>query len=392
MCDLISLVVFTFTEKPVLQILQLLPSLLPGIEKVVAVYYSEDIKDIVAGYIRNEDGEYLQETFKIEDPSVFYDLRSVKTPYSWLRKEDIPFEIKHEVKVQMEIFNELNNNILLIRNQNQDDKLNDLFFIYFNKDLSNFGNINPGKLLTTENKTIIGHLLRNSILTFVKHSERDKNLFASLTENTRSLVKERNFYKTELVSTQNKFKDEILRLSNIYLDELTERNGITYLFNNDAINKIREYHGNIDDLKLLITQAAHFAETMNLDENSNNVVIADFHLFMNVKKEPGQDVLIAEQPQDIPVKYNKTFLLLEKLENAANQLKSKNLLLTGANIGHEFPTPISPPAISDALKKHRNKILFLFEKYPDRWKIIRSEFRPVQNILNIKTMPKQISA
>jgi len=40
----------------------------------------------------------------------------------------------------MDIFNELNNNILIIRIQNQDDELNDLYFIYFNKDLSNFGN------------------------------------------------------------------------------------------------------------------------------------------------------------------------------------------------------------------------------------------------------------
>ncbi|MGA3013206.1 MAG: hypothetical protein ABSD71_04125 [Bacteroidales bacterium] len=383
---------FTFTEKPVLQILQILPSLLPGIEKVVAVYYSSDITEIVACYIRNEHGEYFQETFKIEDPSVFHDLRTVKTSYSWLKKEDIPFEIKHEVKVQMEIFNELNNNILLIRIHNQDDELNDLFFIYFNKDLSNFGNINPGKILTTENKTIIGHLLRNSIITFIKNNDRDKNLFTSLTENTRSLVKERNFYRNELKITQDKFKDELLRLSNNYLAELTENNGISYRFNNDAMGKIREYHGNLDDLKLSITQAVHFAETMNLDGNSSEIIISDFHLFMDVKKEPKQDALIVENLQDIPVKYNKTFLLLEKLENAANQLKSKNLLLTGANIGHEFPTPITPPAITDALKKHRNKILFLFEKYPDRWKIIRSEFRPVQNILNIKTMPKQISA
>jgi hypothetical protein len=384
--------VFTFTEKPVLQILQLLPSLLPGIEKVVAVYFSADIADLGAIHLRIEHGEYFQDTFKIEDPSVFNDLRSVKTPYSWIRKDDIPFEIKHEVKVQMEIFNELNNNILLIRIQNQDDELNDLYFIYFNKDLSNFGNINPGKLLTTENKTIIGHLLRNSILTFIKNNERDKYLFSSFTENTRSLVKERNFYKNELIITQDKFKNEILRLSNNYLAELTERNVISYTFNNDAIAKIREYNGNIDDLKPLITQAAHFAETMNLNENSGEIIIADFHLFIDVKKELKQNVSTPEQLQDIPVKYNKTFLLLEKLENAANQLKSKNLLLTGANIGQEFPTPITPPAITDALKKHRNKILILFQKYPERWKIIRSEFRPVQNILNIKIMPNQISA
>jgi len=76
-----------------------------------------------------------------------------------------------------------------------------------------------------------------------------------------------------------------------------------------------------------------------------------------VKKELKQNVSdFLSKLQDISCKnINKTFLLLEKLENAANQLKSKNLLLTVLIIGQEFPTPITPPAITDALKKHRNK-------------------------------------
>jgi len=80
------------------------------------------------------------------------------------------------------------------------------------------------------------------------------------------------------------------------------------------------------------------------------------------------------------------------MENAALNVKSKNKMLTSSNLGNEFPTPITPPAISDALKKHRTKILFLFKEYPHRWEIIRSEFRPIQNILNVKPDLKQLSA
>jgi hypothetical protein len=121
-------------------------------------------------------------------------------------------------------------------------------------------------------------------------------------------------------------------------------------------------------------------------------LIADFHLVMDEKKEPRQKESISEPVEGVPVKYNKTFLLLDKLENAALHVKSKNMLLTGANIGHEFPTPVTPPAITDALKKHKQKILFLFREYPDRWEIIRTEFRPVQNILNAKPFREQLSA
>jgi hypothetical protein len=385
--------VFSFSEKPVLFILQFLPSLLPGIEKVIAVYYSPDSAGVSSDLIRKESGEYVQESFQVSDsPSIFSRLRSDNAPYSWLRKEDLPFEIKPKERVQLDIFNELNNSILLIRIQNTFDNKNDLFFIYFNQDLSNFGTISPNKILSTENKTIIGHILRNSILTFIQNNRSDKDLFATLNENTRAMIKERNFLRDELEITREKYKEGLIRLTNSYLTDLYKSNGVMYRLSDDSMKKIREYTGDISNLKPVIAQAARYAETMNLEGTTGDVLIADFHLVMDEKKEPRQKESISEPVGDVPVKYNKTFLLLDKLENAALHVKSKNMLLTGANIGHEFPNPVTPPAITDALKKHKQKILFLFREYPDRWVIIRTEFRPVQNILNAKPFREQISA
>jgi hypothetical protein len=385
--------VFSFIEKPVPFILQLLPSILPGIEKIITVYYSPDINRITSEIIKKkgEDNEYS--SFQVSDStSVFDHLRSENSSYSWLRKEDLPFEVRPEERVQLEIFNELNNNVLLIRIFNLSDSKNDLFFIYFNKDLSNFGTINPNKILSTENKTIIGHILRNSIMAFIKNYNRDKDLFATLNENTRAMIRERNLLRNELEVTREKYKEGLIRLSNSYLEDLNLITGIRYRFTESAVKKISEYSGDIDNLKPVIGQAAHYAETMNLEGNANNVLIDDFHLVIDVKKESPQKESIIAPIQDIPVKYNKTFLLLEKLENAAIHVKSKNQLLTGANIGNEFPTPVTPPAITDALKKHKQKILFLFHEYPDRWKTIRIEFRPVQNLLNAKPFNEQLSA
>jgi len=385
--------VFSFSEKPVLFILQLMPYLLPGIEKVIAVYYSQDAAGITSDLIRKESGEYMQESLQISDStSIFNRLRSNNAPYSWLRKEDLPFEIKPKEKVQLEIFNELNNNILLVRIPNVVDALNDLFFIYFNQDLSNFGTINPNKILSTENKTLIGHLLRNSILTFILNNKSDKELFAILNENTRTIIRERNFMRDELEITREKYKEGLIRLSNSYLADLQTSRGITYRLSDSAVKKVRDYTGDIGNLKPIVAQAARYAEAMNLEGTGDDVLIADFHLVMDEKKETRQKESISEPVGDVPVRYNKTFLLLDKLENAALHVKSKNMLLTGANIGHEFPNPVTPPAITDALKKHKQKILFLFSEYPDRWQIIRTEFRPVQNILNAKPFNEQLSA
>ena len=385
--------VFSFSEKPVLFILQLIPSLLPGIEKVIAVFYSPDVAGISSVQLKKENGEYVQESFQVSDSaSIFIRLRSDNAPYAWLRKEDLPFEIKLKEKVQLEIFNELNNSILSIRVPNAFDNKNDLFFIHFNQDLSNFGTISPNKILSTDNKTIIGHILRHSILAFIQNNSSDKELFVTLSENVRILIRERNSLRDELDITREKYREGLIRLSNSYLADLFKSNGVIYRLSDTATKKIREYSGDIGNLKPVIAQAARYAETMNLEGTIGDVLIADFHIVMDEKKEPRHKESVAVPVGDVPVKYNKTFLLLDKLENAARHVKSKNMLLTGANIGHEFPAPVTPPAITDALKKHRQKILFLFREYPDRWGIIRTEFRPVQNILNAKPYPDQLSA
>jgi hypothetical protein len=371
----------------------LLPYILPGIEKVIAVYCSPDHSDLTSDLLRKESGEYVLETFQVSDShSILSRLRSDNAPYSWLRKEDLPFEIKPKGKVQLEIFNELNNSILLIRILNTYDSKNDLYFIYFNQDLSNFGTISPNRILSTENKTIIGHILRNTIMAVIRNNNNDKELFATLNENTRAMIKERNVLRDELTITREKYKEGLIRLSSSYLADLFNSNGVIYRLSDDAMKKIREYAGDIGNLKPIIAKAARFAETMNLEGTTGEVLIADFHLVVDEKNDPRQKESISEPVGDVPVKYSKTFLLLDKLENAALHVKSKNLLLTGANIGLEFPTPVTPPAITDALKKHKQKILFLFQEYPGRWATIRTEFRPVQNILNAKPFREQLSA
>jgi hypothetical protein len=206
------------------------------------------------------------------------------------------------------------------------------------------------------------------------------------------MIKERNILKEELESTREKYKEGLIRLSNSYLADLFKSNAVNYRLSEGAISKIREYTGDIGNLKPAIFQAARYAETMNLEGTTEDILIADFHLVMDEKREPRQKETSSQPLADIPVKYSKTFLLLDKLENAALHVKSKNMLLTGANIGNELPTPVTPPAITDALKKHKQKILFLFTEYPGRWEIIRNEFRPVQNILNAKPFREQLSA
>ena len=378
---------FSFSEKPVLSILQRFPSLLPGIEKVVCIYYDKKLDRLHAHLIRKEKAEYISEETDVNvSDELLLKYRRDSAPYIWMQIENIPFEIISEVKVQLSIFNELINNVLLIRLLNDFDNLHDLFFIYFNHNLSNFGIVNSKKTLSTENKTIIGHLLRNAIYTYLVNFKEDRELFISLNENNQTIIDELSRTKQELEVIKEKNKEGIIHLCESYLADLSRYYGNSFLFSNEAVRKLREFDGDLDKLKIILDRASLYAQTTQINGNLQNILISDHHLIFNLNPIK-KDVEIStdrEQTADIPARYNKTFLLLNKLENAAHTVKSKNLLLTSANVGNEFPSPITPSAITDVLKNHQSKIIYLFKELPHLWLIIRTEFRPVQNILNPK--------
>ena len=384
---------FSFTEKPVLFILKILPNLLPGIEKVVAVYHSPEDDSVVSAILKYDNGDYLQEAFQVSDStSIINRLRLDNAPYCWLRIEDLPFDIKPKEKIQLNIFNELNNNILLIRIQNIFDTHNDLFFFYFNQDFNNFGTVSPKKILSTDNKTIIAHLVRNSIIAHLNVHREDKELFATLTENTCNILNEAQELRKEVSDLNEKLQDGIIHLCYSYLSEISETNSRNYKLSEASVKKIKGFGGSIENLKSILEKAAKYADAMVTEKVAGPVLISDFHIFLEIEQEQKAKELVVEHIGEVPVKYAKTFLLLDRLELAAGQLKSQNKVLTSSNLGHEFPKPISPPAITDALKKHRAKILYLFKEYPNRWQVIRKEFRPVQNILNVKSGQERLSA
>ena len=325
---------FSFSEKPVLFILKSIPSFLPGIGKAVAIYYSPENKKLLCHSIKNENQDYLTEELSLEDTgAIMKKFRSETAPYSWMMADNLPFEINAGQKVQLNIFNEFNNNILLIRVPNEYDQLNDLFFIYFNQNLSNFGTVSVDKSLTTDNKTIIAHILRNSIQTVSRTLRDDKMLFTELQENTKSLLTEIHALKKELQATKTKFNNGFIKLCQNYLVDISQRNNRNYRLSDSAIEKLENFNGDFNALRYILEKAAQFAESFAPGSDEKDVVIADFHLIINDEPVRKPKEQVPAEMSEVPVKYSKTLVLLDKLENAAWNVKSQNKLLTSANLG-----------------------------------------------------------
>ncbi len=350
--------------------------LLPGIEKVVAIYHNEESGKPEAKYVIRQKPDVLHELSIKGDYHEIQNLRLEKRNFNWYKKDELPFETEN-LTSEVNIFTEIENIVLLLRFENDIDGKFDLLFIYFNHNMSNFGISRSDKGLSTENKTIIGFLLYNNFKSLLDTNKQNKSILKSMNENTRSLIRQTATLKSELSQTGKNYGESLINVSVQYLKEFSENSEKTYKFAKDALDKISEFKGNINNLKAIISKSITYVDNIYFDSDAEEIILHDQHINLydyEVKPE------VEETEYKFDERYTKTILLLDKYERATNKVLSDGKNLTSINVGNACPAQISAPAISDSLKKHKKKIIYLFKKYPDKWEKIRREFRPVKNL------------
>jgi len=63
--------------------------------------------------------------------------------------------------------------------------------------------------------------------------------------------------------------------------------------------------------------------------------------------------------------------------------------MISSRIGQTMEPPVSAPAITDALGKIQDILPLILEKYPDKWELIRKDFKPLLNKLEKNVLPEQ---
>lgn len=355
---------------------------LPGIEKLVGLYFTPIDKQLHI-ISRNKNGEMETDPSEIldnrENQIMIQKFRSVTQPYSWIRKEELPFEFHDsQKKIVPDLFTEFENVILIIRLPNETDLLQDLLLIYFNHNLGNFGLNKADKLLTADNKIIIGHVLYYQFKSFLEINIANRKLLHRLNNSVRSIIHENMTLKDQLAQVQANYGENVINIAQQHLIELSRSCCRNYILTEDAIMKLKEYKGNLKNLRIILENAVIFTENLILAAEDGTVGIQsyslDFDSFQVVEKAD-------RFTRKIDSRQTRALLLLDRLERAANILKSKNLPIISSNVGKSMEPPISAPAITDALNKNRNIIRQITEKYPNKWETIRTEFKPLLNQL-----------
>lgn len=367
----------SFTNDDFELILKHSGTLFPGVLKLIAIYYEAGSDTLVSRIIDSPNGGNRIKDYSIVDSrDVILKLRTESLKYNWYKEHELPFDSPEDKQEIRDIFSESDNTVLLLRFRNPSDGLYDLMFVYFKPNISNFRLSRDDKPLSAENKSIIAGMLHNFLEFTFEQNRKNRSTFKALNRNTKALMNEAEGLKRELSITRYNYADSLSSLCIQYLNELSAQHGKDYSFADDALHKLRMFKGNINHLKTIIEESVMFASSLGFDDESNKVEITSWHINTDSYTQTNTE----KKAFTIDSKYEKTINLLDKYENAAQLLMTRNEPLTGARLGMACETPISAPAITDSLKKHRTKILYLFDKYPEKWEVIRREFRPVRNI------------
>ncbi|MBP7679317.1 MAG: hypothetical protein KA096_02750 [Bacteroidales bacterium] len=354
---------------------------LPGIEKLAGIYYHPGSRELkIISRWRNGADPYSNDFVqKRENLVILQKYRSDEKPYSWINKSDLPFEIPDkEHRLSPDLFSELDNVILLLRMPNAFDHLSDLLLIYFNRNLGTFGLSKSDKVLSTENKTIIGYLLYHQFKSIMQINSGNKEVLSTLNTVVNSVVTENIGLREYLKQLQATHTDNIIGMANQHLASLSRSTGRNYILNEESIQKLKEYKGNLRHIGSILKTAVIFTENLSPANLEDPVVIHPFSISFDSYQVDDKPEYAARK---IDSRMSKAMLLLDKLENAAKVLRSNNLPLIGTRMGQALDPPVTAPAITDALGKNANLIRQLLMKYPEKWEIIRKDFKPLHNQL-----------
>lgn len=327
--------------------------------------------------ITNESSERNYELFEINTQSKTsqfvsnVDIKSnqylnSKNYYRWISLSETPLRTDKQARTQFNIFDEYQNRILHLYLPPVEESFT-LFYIFFNEEQSLSGPSSDSRL-TTDNKQLIAHTLYNLLINERKKYFDDNNVSRNLQK-----MQERISHSQR----QDTLNDFFYHFIYDYLKEIAREFQIHIDISEKALKYLAEQSLKPFEVKNLINEVVSWLVNFG-DIDQDRFTIEVPHV-VTVRKSDEKQVFISEYKHES--RYNRTFDLLEKLEQAASRTIQKGQKLTGANVGMSYDTPISAPAITDALKKHSAKISTLSSIYPDRWSIIRSQFKPFQNIL-----------
>jgi hypothetical protein len=87
-----------------------------------------------------------------------------------------------------------------------------------------------------------------------------------------------------------------------------------------------------------------------------------------------------DQSNELSDTKDKIIEILDKLEAAAQKIDKEGIVINGKTVAQNMQPPVSPPAVTDIIKKNITKIEVKMNEYPFKWSLIRKYLKPLREL------------
>ncbi|MBM3405403.1 MAG: hypothetical protein FJY10_11015 [Bacteroidetes bacterium] len=374
---------FSFLSHPVFGAVERLFKTIHGLERVYCTLFDHRDRRVKVMHVIKINEDIDSEELMLAD--YLHDVEQERNEgegYKWIQKDEVPFSktdrFPVEQTVRYDLFTELYKSVLKLSVVNPYDKKSDLIFLHFHGKSTLLGLSGGNKELTLENKAIIGQLILGFLKDQINNAYHDQQTLNDYKEDIRNTTRMLIEGKRSLELIRQDHETSLEMLCRSILENFSAKEKKNFLFSEAAIAFCRKYQGDLERLSPIILRAAHLAEVVDHTDRQGHMIIQED--FLKAAMIPADDTvrevrLVREDGEQ------KVIDLLDTYEKAAEIVKAKGLPFNSAEVANHCYGGITASAITDALKRHHKRIIELLKKYPERWPIIRSEFRPMLNMI-----------
>jgi hypothetical protein len=350
------------TYRPMAYLLHSAFRWVPGLISIQAIYAEN-------GKVYHDD---LEHRFALTADNLAHiklrKLRDRKVRYSWVNDSFLVDESL--LSGQLALESELSHRFLALFLVNPFDQLADVVVLEF-PDQANPFKIKAGEIgLTTVEKDQIGAFLSTLFSAEYARILNENKLLADFSKGYSRLQSENIALRNELELLKKQLKDEFESLLETVCEKLEQAERLVFTVTSDAKNFLMSLKLSEESLFDILSKALQLERIAQF--GSDCIHISSLYI---------QDVNNEGAERSGPLvtsKFDKVHLLLNKYEEAAKELMNSGDMVNGKNIAAQLH--VTPPALSDAIRKASSKINQLLINYPDRWLIIRKHLKPIQRI------------
>ena len=354
-------------------------------EKIQLIF--PHLEHVSVFYMDNEELKYIENGTLVEITpflsSKLSTLRIHNLNYQWLLpSEIIEFNSYDNSRfIQLDLLSEHENRMLLLNFKSEIDGLNDIICLTFPKEIGFLGLYKTVKNLTTDDKTLIGELLHKLFeVEFQSHKNnlKKQNRIAEYFK-----LKDQSISKTPSQLYHNYIQTELNNGINFLL-----KTRINFDFDLELIDYLVNNNYSINDICSFLKESY---QTIQMVEQINDTFKFQLFHFKMIENEKSNQI---SNTHIISPNKDKIIDLLDKLEEAAKIIENKGMVINGKLVAQFLNPPVSPPAITDIIKKNILKIENKFSLYPNNWLLIRKHLKPLRELEfknQIRTYNQKIS-